>query len=259
MIKAAKNRREEAIIAVLYESGCRVGELKRIKWKDAVFDEYGIKLYITDKKENQKRYYRLTLTGKPALSSLRDSLKETPDPEDYVFVDDDGLVVKHRYCDKILKAAAAKAGITKRVHPHLLRHCRATHMKAQGYSDSAIKKAMWNNENTDQWDRYVNLSEEDQDGEFLRMSGITKEEKKALIQEGLRPRSCINCGEQSQPNAKFCWKCGDPITDEAKQSVATLDTEIGQDPDFQQMKQEYDTLMAEFMGKWEARLKNSKK
>jgi len=229
IIKAGNNRREQAIFATLYESGCRIGELGRLRWKDVVFDDYGIKLYIRDRKANQKRYNRLTSFGKPALAALRDSLEET-DPEQFVFVDDEHNMIKYKYCDKILKKAAKKVGIKKRVTLHLLRHCRATHMKAQGFSDSSIKKALWNNEKTDMWDIYVNLSEDDQDGEYLRIAGIDKEERRqkaeAARMAAAQSRSCYKCGQESLPNAEYCWKCGEPLNEDAAKRKAEMRQEI---------------------------------
>jgi PHP family Zn ribbon phosphoesterase len=55
---------------------------------------------------------------------------------------------------------------------------------------------------------YVNLSEEDVDGEFLRMAGLSKEEKKAKLAEGLKPKPCYHCGEENMHNALNCYKCG---------------------------------------------------
>lgn len=229
-IKAGKNRREQAIFAVLYESGCRIGELARLRWKDVIFDDYGVKLYIRDRKANQKRYNRLTSFGKPALAALRDTLPETPDPESYVFVDNDGLMIKYKYCDKILKNAARHSKINKHINLHLLRHCRATHMKAQGFSDSSIKKALWNNEKTDMWDVYVNLSEEDQDGEYLRVAGIDREERRqkaeAARMAAARAKSCYKCGEESLPNAEYCWSCGEPLNEEAAKRKVEMMNEI---------------------------------
>ncbi len=212
-IKFTRNRRDQAIVSVLYESGCRIGELGRLKWKDAVFEEHGIKLYIPDRKANQKRYYLLTMS-RPALTALKDSLPDAL-PDSPIFIDDEGQPMKYKACEKILKTAAVRAGVTKKVHLHLLRHTRATHMKAQGFDDSTIKKALWNNENTEQWETYVNLSEADQDGEFLRMAGISKEDRKKIVADNLKPQICYKCGSDCLANAEFCWKCGNPLKPEA--------------------------------------------
>lgn len=226
IFKCARNRREQAIFAVLYESGCRIGELGRMRWGDIKIDEYGVKIYIRDRKNRQKRYNRLTVYGKPVLMSLLDNMIVKPDPEDFIFVDDEGKMVKYGYCVAILQKAAAKAGIKKHVTCHLLRHCRATHMKAQGFSDSEIKMAIWNNEKTDQWERYVNLSETDRDGEYLRIAGIKPEEQKTINQEIGRPRTCFRCGEISMPNAEHCWKCGYPLIEEKLKKYHSIEDDI---------------------------------
>ena len=72
---------------------------------------------------------------------------------------------------RVLERAAARAGISKPVNPHMLRHARATHMVQDGYQESHIKKSLWNNLNTKMFLTYVSLGEEAIDWEFLGKAG----------------------------------------------------------------------------------------
>ncbi|MBI5553584.1 MAG: tyrosine-type recombinase/integrase [Candidatus Diapherotrites archaeon] len=49
LIEAADHPRDKALIAVLYESGCRISELLGIKLKDVNFDKYGAYTLVTGK------------------------------------------------------------------------------------------------------------------------------------------------------------------------------------------------------------------
>jgi hypothetical protein len=113
-------------------------------------------------------------------------------------------------------------------------------MKSQGFSDSTIKKALWNNESTAQWETYVNLSEDDVDGEFLRMAGMTKEEKKTKIAEGLKPKPCYNCGEDNWSKAAYCYKCGSNLDPDIADKIEYAFKKARQLP-------EYDALLKRIM------------
>jgi len=59
MIDAAQNARDRAIVAVLYESGCRAGEFLSMKMKNVSFDRYGAIIIVHGKnrlQENKTRY-----------------------------------------------------------------------------------------------------------------------------------------------------------------------------------------------------------
>jgi len=54
MINAAENPRDKAFIAVLYESGCRIGEMPFLRLKHIKFDQYGAQL-LGDGKPGYRR------------------------------------------------------------------------------------------------------------------------------------------------------------------------------------------------------------
>jgi integrase len=49
LIDAAENPRDRALIAVLYESGCRIGELLSLRVRNVSFDRYGAFLIVSGK------------------------------------------------------------------------------------------------------------------------------------------------------------------------------------------------------------------
>ncbi len=51
MINAAYNTRDKAIVSVLYESGCRVGEFLCMKIKNVQFDRYGAIIVVCGKQD----------------------------------------------------------------------------------------------------------------------------------------------------------------------------------------------------------------
>ncbi len=232
LLTACMTSRDRAVIGLLYESGCRVAEIASLRWKDLQFDEYGIRLYIDDKKTDKKRYSRITMMTQYLAQWRNDynGLKGDdglPIPGAPVFITRERKTLTWVAIIRILDRAKERAGITRKITPHLFRKSRITHMISQGYQESVVKKSMWNNLNTTMFKTYVALGEKQIDDEFLIHSGVkTKEDRD---KDALKSRPCINCGLVNTPTAKFCNKCGHGLTDEAKkeihQTMETLDKE----------------------------------
>lgn len=216
--------RDRAVVGLLYESGCRVAEIARLRWKDIQFDEYGIRLYIDDQKTDKKRYSRITMMTQ-YISQWRNDYNGTrgsdglPAPGAPVFITRERKTLTWVAMIRILDRAKERAGITRKINPHLFRKSRITHMISQGYQESVVKKSMWNNLNTTMFKTYVALGEKQIDDEFLTHAGvITKEERD---KDALKSRPCVNCGLVNTPTARFCNKCGQSLTEEVKQEVKT--------------------------------------
>jgi len=211
LLEASKDLRNRAIIGILYESGCRIGELGRLQWKDVIFDEYGVKLYLTDNKTKKRRYSRLTLAAS-YLAAWKVEYPGSPSGTNLVFISQQHNRLEYNAFLRILQRTGKAAGIPKNVHPHLLRTSRITHMVAQNYQESVIKKSMWGNLKTDMFETYVKLGEGDIDAEFLEKAGVAM---KADTADELKARPCPNCHEVNAPTFDHCHKCGWALSPEA--------------------------------------------
>jgi integrase/recombinase XerD len=222
LLEASKDLRNRAIIGVLYESGCRIGELGRLRWKDVVFDEYGVKIYLTDKKTKKRRYSRLTFAA-PYLAAWRVEYPGSPTDDNLVFISQRGNPLEYTAFLRVLQRTAKAAGITKRIHPHLLRSSRITHMVSLNYQESVIKKSMWGNLKTDMFEVYVRLGEDDIDAEYLSKAGIVAKED---VVDEVRPRPCPNCHTVNAPTFDHCYKCGWALSPEAVARTSDLKEQI---------------------------------
>jgi integrase len=236
---SCKNNRDRALIMVLYESGCRIAELGRLKWKNAIFEDLGVKLYLDDRKGKQYRYSRLTMSAEYLASWKKDY--PDYDPDKHVFVDLNSYApMGYDTMVRAISRVAERAKIEKKVHPHIFRTSRITHMINQNYQESVIKKSMWGNINTEMFATYVCLSEEDIDNEFLAKAGIIKPEEKV---NPLLPITCGECHNINAADSIFCGKCGFPLTPEAENLMLKhLDDyidDIESDPDFEPLNDDY--------------------
>jgi integrase/recombinase XerD len=139
-VSTARGLRDKALLEVLYASGMRVSELVGVKPGDLNLDQ-GY-LTCTGKGDKQRivpigqeaaawvrRYVR---DGRPALLRKRSS------PWLFVNARDGGPLSRVGFW-KVLKGYGLKAGITREISPHVLRHSFATHLLERGADLRAIQ------------------------------------------------------------------------------------------------------------------------
>jgi site-specific recombinase XerD len=217
IVSQARTIRDKALLFTLYESGCRIGELARIKWKDIVFnDDSTVGLAITDTKTRKMRHALLGASVE-YLAGWRNNYPGTPDNEQFVFISANGEPMEYRAMAQIISRTAKKAGVEKRITPHLFRKSRITSLIKQNFQESVIKQAMWGNLGTNMLKTYVALGDQDIDAEFREKMGIQKKEIKE--DKKMMPRQCKFCFAMNGPQSNFCHVCGKPLTTEAQRNV----------------------------------------
>jgi predicted Zn-ribbon and HTH transcriptional regulator len=124
-----------------------------------------------------------------------------------------------------LKRIAEKAGIKKRIHPHLFRHSRSTHL-AKHLTEAQMKQYLGWVQGSDMAAIYVHLSGRDVDNALLRMHGIVTDETKDVQ---MSPKQCNRCGTMNSPTTKFCSKCGLALDIKAALEIEEKSSEITMD------------------------------
>lgn len=220
LLNACLSPRDKALIAIMYESGARIGEIARLCWRDLVRDDYGYKMYILDKKTRKRRYSRLTMsTGH--INAYKNAYPGSPEGNSLVFVTlhagrsnkTPGRPLEYSVVNAMLQRVASKARIDKRIHAHLFRKSRITHMIEQNYQESVIKETMWGNAATSMMRTYVVLSEKSIDAEMLDKAGVA--EKEITLEKPLLQITCGNCHEVNSPGNDYCFKCAAPLSEKA--------------------------------------------
>ncbi len=229
LINATMNPRDKAIIATLYESGARRGELLAVKRKHIVFDDYGVKLTFPDGKTG-KRTVRLVY----AASYIRAWVDAHPiknadgemDMEADLFVslhlskNKEGELVYEKLTDVGLylqiQKIAKRIGLNKKVNPHAFRHSRATDL-ASHLTEQQMKNFLGWSPDSKMCAVYVHNPETE--NAILKMNGIMIED---TYTDGLRVGRCPRCKELNPENFSFCGKCGLPFTEEAAKTVGSI-------------------------------------
>jgi integrase/ribosomal protein L40E len=211
LVDAAERQRDRALIFVGYESGCRAGELLGLRLRDVKLDRYGAVLLVKGK--TGTRRVRL-VQSVPDLQLWLNMHPLKGNPDAPLWISRQGgsrPITKTRFCE-ILEVCAKRAGLVKHVHPHLLRHSRATHL-ASVLTEAQMREFFGWTKRSQVPAVYVHLSGRDVDGTLLKHYGIEVEEAKRS--EALEPVDCPRCQARSPPGAKFCLRCGMALSQEA--------------------------------------------
>lgn len=125
MIESTENPKHKLLLSLLYSTGMRLSECVNLKIEDLELNE---KLIWVRKGKGSKD--RFVLISEKLSQEFNDYVKPM-EKKDYLFKGRAGLLSK-RNVQKIVTNSAKKAGITKKVSPHTLRHSFATHLLESG-------------------------------------------------------------------------------------------------------------------------------
>lgn len=239
VIRACSNARDKAFVSLLSESGARISEIGTMKIKHVSMEKYGARLTISGKTGARKV---LIVYSAPGLQQWINNHPNNDNPDSFLWINPNGELMTYSRMAAILKKAVRKAGIKKRVHPHLLRHSRATQM-ASIMSESAMKQYFGWTQGSKMAAIYVHMSGKDTDEAVLRANGI--EITKEVNQSVLKPVKCLRCETVNELTNRFCKTCSLPLNeddarkvliDDAKKSrVSEIMTNILEDPEIRDL------------------------
>jgi integrase/recombinase XerD len=126
--------RDTIMLRLLYFTAVRVSELVNIKVQDV--DWSASKIYIEQGKGGKDRY---VLFDDAFKTGLRVHMEHLPHNTVYLFESAQRRHLTDRRVRQLVHHYAKKAGITKRVHPHLLRHQMLTFLTSKGINDAQIQ------------------------------------------------------------------------------------------------------------------------
>lgn len=126
IIEATNIIKHRCILSLMYSSGLRIGELLNLKPED--IDSKRMLIRVNQGKGNRDRY---TILSEKVLKDLRVYFLKYR-PKNWLFESPEGNKYSTTSVSSILKRAAKKAGISKHVNPHMLRHSFATHLLEAG-------------------------------------------------------------------------------------------------------------------------------
>jgi len=156
LFKAASNLKHKAILFTAYSAGLRVSEVINLRLQD--IDRGRKQLFVYCSKGKKDRYVSLS----PLLLDVLENYYRMcqPKPTDYLFEGDEpGKPYSIRSAQTIFYNAKMKAGISKTISFHGLRHSFATHMLEKGVDVKYIKEIL-GHFNIKTTERYLHIKRE---------------------------------------------------------------------------------------------------
>ncbi len=134
--------RDKAILELLYSSGLRLAEVQGLTIRDVDFNRQLLR--ITGKGNKT----RVVPFGEKAKNAVMQWLQLYPSwhgdfvPEANIFITQKGNPLGARQIENRVKFQAQRAGVNVDLHPHLLRHCFASHMLSNSGDLRAVQEML---------------------------------------------------------------------------------------------------------------------
>ena len=198
LVEAADNVRDKALVAVLWESGARIGEIGSQRVGGTKFDKYGAVVMMDGK--TGPRPVRL-INSAPLLADWLNSHPCRSDKDAPLWVrlaTGRGDLLGYRGITRALEKLFLRAGVKKRYNPHIFRHSRATFL-ANYLTEFQMNQYFGWVQGSDMPSTYVHLSGKDTDKALLKLYGMSS--------DGIQQQNCV-CGKEIDAGSRFCADCG---------------------------------------------------
>lgn len=149
-INSFEGARDRAIFELLYSSGLRVSEICNIEICDV--DDQFVRVLGKGNKERVIPVGRQAIAAIDHYSELRGETSEQK-----LFITNKQKPITRFAIWHRIKFYAAKAGISKKVSPHTLRHCFATHLLDNG-AELRVIQEMLGHASINSTERYLHVS-----------------------------------------------------------------------------------------------------
>ena len=232
LIDAASNHRDKALVALLADSGLRIGAVASLRIRDLDFTGPAATVSVNEDANVKGASGTTPLTWSEGyVASWLDVHPRREDDDAPLFhvregwydPDEDGDgSLDYQYLARRIRAVADDAGIDRdRVNTHNFRKSAISRWIREGMSEQAIKhRAHWDVD-TDQFDTYSGVRGEELNDQILAHYGIEREEE-------TRPDldQCPRCGSPLRGDEAFCASCAAPLTDRAAARTEAAEDDI---------------------------------
>ncbi len=154
LIEAATHEKSRLLIKLLYASGLRIGECLALKVEDL---ELGERIAWVRSGKGGKD--RMVILSEALVAEIKRYTRHQKIAAGLLFPGRTGAMTA-RNAHKIIAEAAKRAGITKPVSPHKLRHSFATHLREAG-TDLRVIQELLGHANLQTTEIYTHVSSEE--------------------------------------------------------------------------------------------------
>lgn len=194
------NPRDNAIIKTLYYTGIRRSELNNLNIEDIDFDKQ--KIRINNGKGNTYDTINIHSVALEAIKKYIESYPQKPEKnhETPLFLNYKNQRIGYMSIENIVKDAAAKAKINKRIYPHLFRASLITHMDENGASMMEIK-AQSRHKDIKTLEIYIRHSDEHIKNVYMKtVPNLDEPQKTQTTPQSIEPITQPHITQQKQQN-----------------------------------------------------------
>ncbi len=208
LMDACRHPRDKALIAVLADSGMRVGALASCRIKHVDFNQYGAILYISTTSKSKKTTPSKGIPLTWSTGYLNQWLSVHPlkdDPESPLWVTRNKNMepLSYKTFRTTIVKIGKRAGIKKRVNPHSFRHLAITNWILDGLNEQEIKhRAGWSKGSMQMFKIYANFTDQEINERIFEKYGLKKEDTRHVTL-----KNCPRCNNILRPADKFCSQC----------------------------------------------------
>ncbi|AFZ73083.1 tyrosine-type recombinase/integrase [Natronobacterium gregoryi] len=224
LINAARNPRDEALLAVQFEAGLRGGELYDLQVGDVFDSDHSVGIHVNGK-EGERSVHLIS-----SVPYLQRWLDEHPASDD----DQAWLWSKLSSSDRpsyptflnYFKYAAERVDISKDVTPTAFRKANTRWLVTQGFSTARIEDRQGRKRGSDHTSRYMaRFGEESNENAYARLHGIEVESEEP---EQTGPIECPRCHRDTPRDKDFCMWCHNALSFEATEKVDAVDDDVAE-------------------------------
>jgi len=225
LVEACEMPRDRALIMLIWDSGARINELLSLNIGHVQFDRYGAVVIVHGK--TGMRRLRL-ISSVPDLQTWINMHPLRSDADAPLFVTSRRYSGRPRRLDirtveNKLTHASRVAHITKRVHPHAIRHARLTDLargngNRPGLNEMELRLVAGWERNSAMPEVYVHLSGADVERKLLANAGIVEVETPQSEMK-LEPVRCPRCMSMNAHYAQYCAKCSMILNEKAAMEI----------------------------------------
>ncbi|MBI4141016.1 site-specific integrase [Candidatus Woesearchaeota archaeon] len=209
VIDTTDHPRNKAILAIISESGARIGEIGNLTINQINIDPNGAIINVNGK--TGPRRIRI-ITSTPYLTTWINNHpdKKNPNAPLWINIGSKGHhhMMAYESIRKIIQKAFKKSGIKKRCNPYIFRHTRASQL-AHHLTEFQMNHYFGWVQGSEMPSIYVHISGKDLDEHILKIHGMKPGEPPNLIKP--QNRMCQRCKEINTPNALYCTKCAEIV------------------------------------------------
>ena len=135
----AKGLRDRAMLETLYSCGLRVSELISLRMSDLFFGEGYLRVIG---KGDKQRLVPVSALARDRIQLYLEQRQPWRAGEEIVFLNNRGRKLTRVMVFTIIRQAAERAGVEKRISPHTFRHSFATHLLEGGASIRQVQEML---------------------------------------------------------------------------------------------------------------------